>query len=152
MAHRKKRPEPELPRVRRASHPSSTALQRLPRTSVLIVEDHRETREMYAEMFGVHGATTIEAGSVSDALRVLESFTPDVVVTDIGMPGTDGYGLLARMRAHPAWARIPRVIASGRSCHAEAATHDPAAVYFEKPVSLVALVDAVRRARPPRPS
>jgi CheY-like chemotaxis protein len=50
-------------------------------------------------MLSSTGAAVATAGNVSDALRYLEERRPDVVVSDIGMPGEDGYELIRRVRA-----------------------------------------------------
>jgi CheY-like chemotaxis protein len=49
------------------------------------------------------------AASVSEALQVLEWYTPDVVVSDLAMPGEDGYSLIAKIRASENGKQIPTV-------------------------------------------
>ena len=65
---------------------------------VLVVEDHAESAEALLELLGMWGyeAHTAEDGEV--ALDVLETLRPDVVITDIGLPGIDGYELARRIR------------------------------------------------------
>ena len=54
------------------------------------------------------GAEVRTAGSVAHALEKLDHWAPDVIVTDIGMPGEDGFGLLSAIRAKPGpLSRVP---------------------------------------------
>jgi CheY-like chemotaxis protein len=114
--------------------------------TVLVVDDHEDTRMMFAEYLAWHGAHPIPVEGVVQAIVVLEAIAVDVVVTDVAMPRADGYELIARMDVHPVWARIPRVIASGQSSPEEASDRAANAVYLCKPVALDDLVRAVEQA------
>ena len=61
------------------------------------------------------GARVTAAASASEALAVLERETPDVLVSDIGMAGEDGYALIRRVRARPAalGGQVPAVALTG---------------------------------------
>jgi CheY-like chemotaxis protein len=85
---------------------------RMPRPAVLLVEDHEDTRQMYAEFLGLSFDMTT-AGDVSTALRHARTRRPDVVVTDVSLPGVDGFGLIAAFRSDPALAAVPIVCLSG---------------------------------------
>ncbi|HEY8076424.1 MAG TPA: ATP-binding protein [Labilithrix sp.] len=69
---------------------------------VLVVDDEPDARELLAAVLTSRKAKVTTAGSASDALRKLEQDLPDVLVSDIGMPGEDGYSLIQRVRALPA--------------------------------------------------
>jgi signal transduction histidine kinase/ActR/RegA family two-component response regulator len=69
--------------------------------SVLLVEDEADTRSMLSAALQSCGAEVTAVGSVADAVAALESATPHVVISDIGMPEEDGYGLMLRIRANP---------------------------------------------------
>ncbi|HUE39265.1 MAG TPA: ATP-binding protein, partial [Candidatus Binatia bacterium] len=104
-----------LPRAARVAKPSDAPTQRpaadestwldsapsLDGIRVLIVDDVADTREVVAEMLRRCGAQTAVAASVAQAVGLLESQLPDVVLADIEMPVEDGYGLLRRIRALP---------------------------------------------------
>lgn len=115
--------------------------------TVLVVDDHEDTRVMFAEYLAWQGAHAIPVGGVREAIAVLEAIVVDVVLTDIGMPHEDGYALIARMDAHPKWIDIPRVIASGQSSPAEAHERGARAFHLSKPVALDELVRVVVMAR-----
>ena len=67
--------------------------------AVLVVDDEPDARELFAAVLAQHGAVVHTAASVRDALDVLATFRPAVLVADIGMPGEDGYSLIRRMRS-----------------------------------------------------
>ncbi|XXT17597.1 PAS domain-containing protein [Sorangium sp. So ce429] len=66
---------------------------------VLLVEDEPDAREMVAFVLEETGARVTLAGSMGEALAVLERQKPDVLVSDIGMPGESGYALIKQVRA-----------------------------------------------------
>ncbi|MBK9259910.1 MAG: response regulator [Polyangiaceae bacterium] len=66
---------------------------------VLVVEDEPDTRELVQRVLEESAAEVVSAASAAEALRVLDSARPDVLVSDIGMPGMDGYALLRAIRA-----------------------------------------------------
>jgi PAS domain S-box-containing protein len=78
---------------------------------VLVVDDEPDTREMLSVVLGECEAEVRSAGSAAEALAALESWVPDVLVSDIGMPCEDGYELIAKVRSLPAdrGGRIPAV-------------------------------------------
>jgi signal transduction histidine kinase len=77
--------------------------QRLDGCRVLLVDDDEDTRRVLSALLEGQGAQTRTAASVAEARRVLAEMTPDVVITDIAMPGEDGYALLkfCREQASP---------------------------------------------------
>jgi CheY-like chemotaxis protein len=74
----------------------------------LIVEDEPDARELVGRILEAHGARVTLAASAEEALRILDVSSPDVLVSDIGMPGMDGYQLMRRIRsAEPKGKRLP---------------------------------------------
>lgn len=69
--------------------------------TLLIVDDDEDAREMIGDALREMGATLASAGSAEDALVKLEANPPNVLISDIGMPGEDGYSFLRRVRALP---------------------------------------------------
>jgi signal transduction histidine kinase/PAS domain-containing protein/ActR/RegA family two-component response regulator len=66
---------------------------------VLVVDDLSDARNLVARVLTDCNAQVLTAGSAEEALRLVESERPDVLVSDIGMPDVDGYELLRRVRA-----------------------------------------------------
>src|SRR5205809_1881443 len=78
---------------------------------VLLVEDDADGSEAIATVLVVAGAEVRSAGSTAAALEVLATWRPDVLVSDIGLPGEDGYALLRRVRTleEDGGARLPAI-------------------------------------------
>jgi CheY-like chemotaxis protein len=68
---------------------------------VLVVDDESEARELLILMFEQQGAKVRAASSSAEALQLLKSWLPAVLIADIGMPDTDGYGLIRNIRELP---------------------------------------------------
>ncbi|WP_375495680.1 PAS domain-containing protein [uncultured Nostoc sp.] len=65
---------------------------------VLTVDDDPDARELLTVLLTEYGATVLTVTSAVEVLANLESFQPDVLVSDIGMPGVDGYSLIQQIR------------------------------------------------------
>lgn len=65
---------------------------------VLVVDDEADAREMIALALETYGAEVTIAGSTAEALEIFDRVQPDVLVSDIGMPGENGYVLIRRLR------------------------------------------------------
>lgn len=76
---------------------------------VLLVEDDPKARDGYAEFLERGGFRVAQAGSAEAALEEVSAATPDVVVTDIALPGRDGFSLAADLQAGPHTRGIPIV-------------------------------------------
>jgi CheY-like chemotaxis protein/nitrogen-specific signal transduction histidine kinase len=66
---------------------------------VLIIDDEPDSRELLAVILAQARAEVMSVASAAEFLKALESFQPDVVVSDIGMPEVDGYTLLRQVRS-----------------------------------------------------
>jgi signal transduction histidine kinase/ActR/RegA family two-component response regulator len=66
---------------------------------VLVVDDETDSRALVERLLQECHASVVTAASADEAMRCLTSDTPHVVVSDIGMPGTDGYALVRKIRA-----------------------------------------------------
>jgi PAS domain S-box-containing protein len=66
---------------------------------ILLVDDDADARDLLGMVLRRHGAEVLEAASAEDAVGAFQRAVPDVVLSDIGLPDTDGYGLIRRLRA-----------------------------------------------------
>ncbi len=66
---------------------------------MLVVDDEADARELVTAVLSRYGAVVRTASSVEEAMRLLREQVPDVLVSDIGLPGEDGYALIRRVRA-----------------------------------------------------
>jgi PAS domain S-box-containing protein len=99
------------------------ALLELSGVRVLVVDDHPEGINALGAILERAGAAVARAGSSQEAVAVLQMFRPHVVVSDLALPGEDGYALLGRMRALPAerGGNIPALAVTGHGREAESA-------------------------------
>lgn len=132
---------------RKVASLGSSALGLLSGVSVLVVDDELDARELVAEAFKSVGAVVYPAASAQDALSVLTSARPDVLVSDIGMPHEDGYALMRRVRSLPAdqGGEIPALAltAYARTADAERAFEAGYQRHVAKPVDPLLLVELV---------
>ena len=77
---------------------SMDSVPELKGVSVLIVDDELETRELLVEVLSRCGAEVRASSSAHDALEALQTWKADVLISDIGMPGEDGYELIKKVR------------------------------------------------------
>jgi class 3 adenylate cyclase len=80
------------------------------RGRILVVDDQRANVEMLAELLRSRGYDVFAAYSGQEALERIAEQAPDVVISDIRMPGMDGYELTQRLREAPATALLPVVL------------------------------------------
>jgi CheY-like chemotaxis protein len=81
-----------------AGDPAATILNGL---RVLVVDDEQDAREMLQMSLSKCGAEVNVSATASQALASLQEFKPDVLISDIGMSGEDGYTLIRQVRALP---------------------------------------------------
>ena len=74
---------------------------RLDGLRILVVDDEADTREMLKEGLQYCGAKVSVAGNAAEALEALTTTSPDILISDIGMPGIDGYDLIRKVRDLP---------------------------------------------------
>jgi PAS domain S-box-containing protein len=125
----------------------------LERLDVLVVEDDPEATEMMRVVLGDRGARVRTAHDYDSALAALQQAWPDVVVSDIGLPGKDGYELVRYVRALEAGraTRLP-VIALTAFARAEDRTKTLDAgfdLHLGKPLKPHQLLEAIARCRQP---
>jgi len=87
-----------LPGAENGESPSLPGLKGL---RVLVVDDETDARDILTHVLQGYGMETESAATAFEALSKLESYRPDVIVSDVGMPGEDGYWLMTQVRALP---------------------------------------------------
>jgi signal transduction histidine kinase/ActR/RegA family two-component response regulator len=118
--------------------------------SILIVDDEPDARVLIQRFLEEYGANVTHAGSTAEALSSMDRCPPDVLVSDIGMPGQDGYALIRQVRAlGGAYSRIPAIALT-----AYARTEDRAKAmgagyqsHLSKPVEPIELLATIRSLR-----
>jgi PAS domain S-box-containing protein len=139
-------PEPERAQ---AQAEGAAPLARLDGVRVLLVEDAPDARELIALLLRERGAEVQVAASGREAMERLEAALPDVLVSDIGLPGEDGHALLKRVRqwaeARDEWIPAIALTAYAGAEDARRAYRAGFQVHMAKPLEAEALVDAVAR-------
>ena len=84
------------------------------RPLVLVIEDDRDSRRLYADELQRAGYSVSEAHNGLQAVEKATELQPDAIVTDLGLPGIDGYELCRRLHRDERLGRIPIVAITGR--------------------------------------
>jgi PAS domain S-box-containing protein len=134
--------EPQAPTP--LHEPLAIAERLLDGVSLLLVDDDEEGRRVFRAILRRAGADVVDVGSAALALQSIAQRRPDLVLTDIAMPQTDGYVLARQLREENPGLRIVALTAfpAGRA-PAKDSVFD---AYVTKPVEPTTLVDAVARA------
>jgi signal transduction histidine kinase len=96
-----------------ASEKTEAKVHSLKGLDVLIVEDSPDTLNLLRMMFEREGASVTTASSATEALNRAVTKRPNIIVSDIGMPETDGYQLLEQLRILPGLNNVPAIAISG---------------------------------------
>ena len=118
-----------------------------PETRVLVVDADARSLEMLAVALLDSGFTVRTAASAAEALAEARKRPPSLVLTDIAMPGMDGFQLCAAFRGEPGLGDVPVVLLAGGHADPrlrERGTTAGAADYLTKPVDLPRLVQVIR--------
>jgi PAS domain S-box-containing protein len=139
----------ELPAVKDSSRPSTAHPQGI---RVLIVDDNEDAAAATARLLTIWGQTVRVAHDGPSALRLVQSFTPDVALLDIGLPAMDGYELARRLRAEEALAnvRLIAVTGYGQTRDREAAQQAGFHEHMVKPVDFDMLERVLSEVAAPR--
>jgi len=117
---------------------------------VLVVDDDEDTLELMTTALTSRKAKVTAVCSAGEAINVIKSHRPDVLVSDIAMPGEDGYGLIAKVRSMDADSAtaIPAVAitAYAKDEDRRRALDSGYQIYLAKPVELSELISVVARA------
>lgn len=122
---------------------------RLDGVRVLVVDDAPNVREVVTDILTQDGATVTAVGSAEEALAALQRERPDVLLSDLAMPGKGGYWLIGQVRALPpergGITPAAALTAYTGPEHRASVLRAGFQLHVEKPVGLDALVGAVAR-------
>ncbi len=110
---------------------------------VLIVDDDLASRELLASYLEPEGCTIVTVSTGTEAVEEARRSLPDLVVTDVLMPGSDGLQTLFVLRNTPETSHIPAIVVSGIS--PRILNLMPAAEYLVKPVAKHTFLRAVHK-------
>lgn len=124
----------------------STALRQISDRRVLIVDDNVDAANTLGQLLESIGATIEVAYNAEEALEAFAAFKPDVVLLDIGMPGTDGYEVARRIRKTAPGDTTPLLVALTGWGQARDREHSREAGFnhhMVKPPDVAALCDVI---------
>lgn len=110
---------------------------------ILIVEDEADSREFAAFVLEQAGAIVVQAASGTEALSAIAQSTPDLIISDIGMPEVDGYMLQQHLRAQGK--EIPAIALTAYASDIDAQHSEQAGfrLHLSKPIDPNELVNAI---------
>ncbi len=115
---------------------------------VLTIDDQQDTRELITVALGRYGAEVRASESAASALKVIAEWKPHVVVSDIGLPGVDGYDFIRQLRElEGEGGRIPAIAVTGYAGAVDESKALDAGyeVHLSKPIELSELATAIAR-------
>jgi len=113
--------------------------------SILLVDDEPDFCAALHDILEAAGFEVYFAPSVGAALSVLEKVTPDLILTDVMMPGVDGLSFVRQVRSRSDWSKIKTIVVSAKGMpeDIDAARRAGADAYLTKPFSARDLREAV---------
>jgi PAS domain S-box-containing protein len=129
-----------------AALPAATAAGLTSARKVLVVDDNRDAADSVAVLLRLSGHEVQVAYDGIDGLAAARRFTPDVVLLDIGLPGTDGLEVARQIKAIDslAHARLIAMTGYGQDKDRQATTEAGFALHLTKPVDADTLIKAIR--------
>jgi signal transduction histidine kinase/ActR/RegA family two-component response regulator len=108
---------------------------------ILLVEDSDDTREALERIFRRRACDVTSAASGEEALELVKRTPPEIIISDLGLPGMSGIEFMAQVRKHPEWREVIAVALSGlgRDKDIKAATDAGFDAYLLKPVDIASL-------------
>lgn len=115
--------------------------------TILIVDDEERITRLLSFLLGRHGFKTIAANDPQDALRLARSEKIDLIITDVMMPGLNGFELAQKLKDDPATGRIPLMFLTAKSDITDKFTgyFVGAAEFLSKPFQTEELLSRVRK-------
>jgi CheY-like chemotaxis protein len=113
--------------------------------SLLLLEDDRDTRELFARSLTKAGADVRTADTAERALEILESWRPTAVICDLHLPDVDGYGFLRSVRDRNELADLPMIAISASHPSVEKAIEAGFVAHLTKPSKLSDIIAAVSK-------
>jgi len=114
--------------------------------TILVVEDTPSERELMSHYLRESGYTVINAVSAQEALSKAVEQKPDVIITDVVMPGMSGFELCRSLKKHPVTEKVPIIICTSKNQEIDRlwGVKQGADAYITKPFTREQLVRAVK--------
>jgi two-component system cell cycle response regulator DivK len=118
--------------------------------TVLVAEDHDDSRVMLKYLLEAGGYVVVEAGDGPQALELAASVRPDLILMDMNLPQLDGLSVLAQLRGQSSLEALPVIIISGQDGEHERARATAAGctAFLTKPIDFEQLDNLLRQLGP----
>jgi CheY-like chemotaxis protein len=128
---------------------SSEAARRTGHVLVLVVDDYKDTRELYAEYIRMSGIAVETAADGFEGIEKAILLRPDAIVMDLSMPHLDGFETVRVLRGHERTKQIPVLALTGAMLDSEGRAHDEGfSAFLRKPCLPQYLLHELRRFLP----
>jgi CheY-like chemotaxis protein len=128
---------------------SSDAARRAGDVLVLVVDDYKDTRELYAEYIRMSGITVETAADGFEGIEKAILLRPDAIVMDLSMPHLDGFETVRVLRGHERTRQIPVLALTGAMLESEGrAQEEGFSAFLRKPCLPQYLLHELRRFLP----
>ena len=121
-------------------------------STIMLVEDEIQQRNALAMLFEAEGYNVLSAESAEAGARYIEQTIPDMIVTDVKLPGIDGFTFFDQVREQPSCQHVPFIFITGYNDlqAIESVKKLGAKGYVTKPYDLEHLIDLVKQHLPPQ--
>jgi CheY-like chemotaxis protein len=116
---------------------------------ILVIEDDHEVRAFLGDALRDEGYQVLLAESGEAALEHLTTVQPDLITTDLNLPGIGGGQLIQALRQQPAAEKVPIIVVSGEA-NIEISVREPIQAVVPKPFNLEKLLSTIRTFLPPQ--
>jgi len=115
--------------------------------TILHIEDTFENRLLIRRILQAEGYTVLEAENAHNALDLLETEIPDLILMDINMPDIDGYTLTSRLRAIPTFVKTPIIALTANVMRGDRERSLAAGCdgYIQKPIDVDTFSESIRK-------
>jgi two-component system, cell cycle response regulator DivK len=114
---------------------------------VLNIEDNEENRRLVRRLLQYQGYNVLEAVSAKQALELLDTCIPDLILLDINMPDEDGYSLTMKLKMNPSLNKVPIIAITANALKGDRERTFQAGCdgYIEKPIDIEVFLDTMNR-------
>lgn len=112
---------------------------------VLVIEDNADQREVYSSLLYYNGFDVDQAATAEDGFLIIQQRRPDVILTDIRLPGIDGIEALSRFHGMPHMAETPVICMSAFDYGQNTVFSAGAVDFLRKPFGGEVMVRAIRK-------
>ena len=112
---------------------------------ILVVDDDQDIVYILKSTLQKNGYEVVTAGNGEQALKLVETFVPDLMITDLTMPVMNGWYFSMKVRADARYKTTPIIIMSGLlDREAEPEEYETATIYVPKPFDIFKLMDKIK--------